>query len=97
MLWIVIGMIGLLAGLVCMVFAGMWGLLLLLAGAVSMFVGYRAMMLGSGKYADQSGTPGFSAGAYGRQQSETITRNAPVMGEQPPDIWNQLTKESKKS
>ena len=95
MLWIVIGMIGLLAGLVCMVFAGMWGLLLLLAGAVCMFVGYRAMMLGSGKYADQSGTPGFGAGEYGRQQSETISRNAPVIGEQPADIWDQITEDNK--
>ena len=93
MLWIVIGMILLLAGMVSIVFLGMWGLFVLLAGAVCMFVGYRAMMLGSGKHPDQSGTPGFGAGEYGRQQSETIPRNAPVIGEQPSDIWEQVTED----
>ena len=95
MLWIVIGLVALLVGMVCVVFGGMWGLTVLLAGAVCIFVGYRAMMLGSGKHPDQSGVPGFGAGAYGRQQSETIPRNAPVIGEQPSDIWEQVTEDRK--
>ena len=97
MLWIAIGMILLLVGIICVVLGGFWGLAVLLAGAVSMFVGYRAMMLGSGKHPDQSGTPGFGAGAYGRQQSETIPKNAPVTGEQSADIWVQVTGEKKES
>ena len=93
MLWIVIGMILLLAGMVSVVFLGMWGLIVLLAGAICMFIGYRAMMLGSGKHPDQSGTPGFGTAEYGRQQSETIDMNAPVIGEQPVNIWEKITEE----
>ena len=95
MLWIVIGMVLLLAGMVCVIFLGIWGLAVLLAGAVCMFIGYRAMMLGSGKHPEQGGTPGFGTGEYGRQQSETIDRNAPVIGEQPADIWEQMTEDNK--
>ena len=93
--WIIIGLVFLLVGMVFVVFGGMWGLFVLLAGAICMFIGYRAMMLGSGKHPDQSGTPGFGTGEYGRQQSETIDRNAPVIGEQPANLWDQITEDKK--
>ena len=95
MLWIVIGMIALLAGMICIVFAGIWGLAVLLAGAICLFAGYRAMMLGSGHHPEQSGTPGFGTAEYGRQQTETIKRDAPVIGEQPANIWEQVTDDQK--
>ena len=91
MLWIMLGMLAMLAGIVVMVLGGTWiGLVLLLAGVGLMTFNYATMMRGRGQNPDQGIHNGL--GGQGKQQSEVVSGNMPEPGEQSPDIWEKMQK-----
>ena len=91
MLWIFLGMIAMLAGLVIMVLGGTWiGLILLLVGCGMMAVNYVTMMRGSGYHPDQGMHNGL--GGQGKQQSEVVKADMTEPGEQSPEIWEKMQK-----
>ena len=91
MLWIFLGMIAMLAGLVIIVLGKMLiGLILLLAGVGMMAFNYSTMMRGSGQNPDQGIHNGL--GGQGKQQSEVVKADMAEPGEQSPDIWEKMQK-----
>ena len=71
MLWIILGLVGILAGIVVMVLGQvLLGVLLLLAGVAAMAFSYVTMMRGRGYEPDQGTLNGL--GGKGRQQSEAV-------------------------
>ncbi len=89
MLWIILGMIAMLAGLVIMVLGQVLiGLILLLAGVGMMAFNYTTMMRGRGDDPEQ----GTYNGLYGqgKQQSETVKAHMPEPGEQNPAVWEKM-------
>ena len=91
MLWIVLGMIGILAGIVLMILSNLWlGLVVLLAGVGLMAFNYSTMMRGRGDNPDQGTYNGLSG--QGKQQSEAVSANMPEQGEQIPEIWEKMEK-----
>ena len=93
MLWIILGMAGMLSGIVVLVLGSMWGLALLLGGMIVMIFAYGIMMRGRGMNPDQ----GLFNGLYGqgKQQSEEVEMPQPVIGEQPANIWDKMKQEKK--
>lgn len=89
MLWILLGMLAVLAGIVVLVLGSMWGIVLLLGGIGLTAVYYRTMMRGRGYDPEQGTLNGL--GGQGKQQSETVKVTQPVIGEQSADIWDQMT------
>ena len=91
MLWIMLGMLAMLAGMVIMVLGSTWiGLVLLLAGVGLMAFNYATMMRGRGQDPEQGLYNGLNG--QGKQQSETVDVNMPEPGEQNPDIWEKMEK-----
>ena len=89
MMWILIGMLGMLAGIVVMVLGQVLiGLILLLVGVGLMAFNYTTMMRGRGNDPEQ----GTYNGLYGqgKQQSETISVKMPEPGEQNPTVWDKM-------
>ena len=92
MLWILIGMLCVLAGIILLITGGMWGLVFLLGGLGVMILNYSTMMRGRGMEPNQGTVNGFNG--QGKQQSEAVEASQPVIGEQPADIWEQVEKKS---
>ena len=91
MLWIMLGMLAMLAGMVIMVLGSTWiGLVLLLAGVGLMAFNYATMMRGRGQDPEQGLYNGLNG--QGKQQSETVDVNMPEPGEQSPEIWEKMEK-----
>jgi membrane protein implicated in regulation of membrane protease activity len=91
MLWIMLGMLAMLAGMVIMVLGSTWiGLVLLLAGVGLMAFNYATMMRGRGQDPEQGLYNGLNG--QGKQQSETVDVNMPEPGEQSPGIWEKMQK-----
>ena len=91
MLWIMLGMLAMLAGMVIMVLGSTWiGLVLLLAGVGLMAFNYATMMRGRGQDPEQGLYNGLNG--QGKQQSEAVDVNMPEPGEQTPDIWEKMQK-----
>ena len=89
MIWSICGMIGILAGLVVMVLGKvLLGLLLLLAGVVLMAVNYVTMMRGA-SYLPGDGD---ADSVPGRQQSEIVKMDQPVVGEKNASVWEKMEK-----
>ena len=89
MIWSICGMIGILAGLVVMVLGKvLLGLLLLLAGVVLMAVNYVTMMRGA-SYLPGDGD---ADSVPGRQQSEIVKMDQPVVGENNASVWEKMEK-----
>ena len=66
----------------------LWGALVMLAGVGVIFFVYAKLMRGSGFDPDQATINGIAG--QGKQQSDAVKENLPVIGEQSADIWNQL-------
>ena len=92
MLWSLIGMLCVLAGIILLITGGMWGLVFLLGGLGVMILNYSTMMRGRGMEPNQGTVNGFNG--QGKQQSEAVEASQPVIGEQPADIWEQVEKKS---
>ena len=92
MLWILFGMLCVLAGIILLITGGMWGLVFLLGGLGVMILNYSTMMRGRGMEPNQGTVNGFNG--QGKQQSEAVEASQPVIGEQPADIWEQVEKKS---
>ena len=91
MLWVFLGMIAMLVGLVIMVLGQtIIGLILLLGGGGLMVFQYSTMMRGSGHHPDQGMYNGL--GGQGKQQSEVIEADMTEPGEQSPEIWEKMQK-----
>ena len=90
MLWIISGLICILAGIVIMVLGSMWGLLLMLVGVVCMALNYVFMMRGRGFDPDQGSING--PGGKGKQQTDAVKAPQPGSGEQPANIWEMMEK-----
>ena len=91
MLWIVLGLVGILAGIVLMVLSHViLGVVVLLAGVACMAFSYVTMMRGRGEDPNQGTINGMNG--QGKQQSETAKVNMPEPGEQSPEIWEKLEK-----
>ena len=89
MLWIGIGMAGILAGIVVMVLGQMLiGLILLITGVAAMSFNYVTMMRGRGDDPDQGIYNGLAG--QGKQQSEVVKANMPEPGEQNTNLWEKL-------
>ena len=88
MLWIIVGGLFILAGIVVLIMGNMWGLALIFGGVLAGFFCYSNMMRGKGMDPDQGTINGLSG--QGKQQSEAVTVSQPVIGEQPADIWKQM-------
>jgi hypothetical protein len=89
MIWSICGMIGILAGLVVMVLGKvLLGLLLLLAGVILMAVNYVTMMRGAAYLPGD----GDADSVPGRQQSEIVKMDQPVIGEKDSSIWEKMEK-----
>ena len=89
MLWIILGMVGMLAGIVVMVLGQVLiGLILLAAGVACMALNYATMMRGRGDDPDQAIYNGLAG--QGKQQSEVVKANMPETGEQNPNVWEKL-------
>jgi len=89
MLWIVLGLVGMLAGIVLMVMSNVIiGLVVLLAGLVCMAMNYVTMMRARGEDPNQGTINGIAG--QGKQQSETAKVNMPEPGEHNPSIWEQM-------
>ena len=85
------GVIGIFAGIVVMILGSLpVGLLLLLAGIVAFVIGTAKMLRAQG----YRGEGAYSEGLYGqgRQQSELVKVDQPVMGEQSVNIWDKVEK-----
>ena len=91
MLWIMLGMLAMLAGMVIMVLGSTWiGLVLLLAGVGLMAFNYATMMRGRGQDPEQGLYNGLNG--QGKQQSEAVDVKMPEPGEQSPGIWEKMEK-----
>ena len=91
MIWIVLGLVAMLAGIVMMVLSQVLiGLILLLSGVALMAFNYVTMMRGRGCNPDQGTLNGLNG--QGKQQSETVDVNMPQPGEQSPEIWEKMQK-----
>ena len=91
MLWVFLGMIAMLVGIVVMVLGQtMIGLILLLGGGGLMVLNYVTMMRGSGHNPDQGIYNGL--GGQGKQQSEVVKADMTEPGEQSPEIWEKMQK-----
>ena len=91
MLWIMLGMLAMLAGMVIMVLGSTWiGLVLLLAGVGLMAFHYATMMRGRGQDPEQRLYNGLNG--QGKQQSEAVDAKMPEPGEQSPGIWEKMQK-----
>ena len=91
MLWVFLGMIAMLVGLVIMVLGQVLiGLILLLGGGGLMVFHYSTMMRGSGHHPDQGIHNGL--GGQGKQQSEVVKADMTDPGEQSPEIWEKMQK-----
>ena len=89
MLWIVFGLVGILAGIVLMVLSHViLGVVVLLAGVICMAMNYVTMMRGRGEDPNQGTINGIAG--QGKQQSETVKVNMPESGEQDPSIWEKM-------
>lgn len=92
MLWIMFGMLAMLAGIVVMVLGNLWiGLLLLLGGVVGMAMSYTTMMRGRGQDPDQGSISGVPGGK-GKQCSDAVSLEQTNPGEQGPEIWEKMQK-----
>ena len=92
MLWIMFGMLAMLAGIVVMVLGNLWiGLLLLLGGVVAMAMSYTTMMRGRGQDPDQGSISGVPGGK-GKQSSDAVSLDQTNPGEQGPEIWEKMQK-----
>ena len=91
MLWVFLGMIAMLVGIVVMVLGQLpIGLILLLVGCGMMAVNYVTMMRGRGCNPDQGIHNGL--GGQGKQQSEVVKADMAEPGEQSPEIWEKMQK-----
>ena len=91
MLWVFLGMIAMLVGIVVMVLGQLpIGLILLLVGCGMMAVNYVTMMRGRGCNPDQGMHNGL--GGQGKQQSEVVKADMAEPGEQSPEIWEKMQK-----
>ena len=75
-------------GLFLLIGGKLWGALVLLAGVGVSFFVYAKLMRGSGFDPDQATINGIAG--QGKQQSDAVKENLPVIGEQPANIWDQL-------
>ena len=91
MIWIALGLIAMLAGMVIMVLGKVLiGLILLLAGVGMIAFNYVTMMRGRGDDPDQATVNGLRG--QGKQVSEVVKDSIPDPGEQSPDIWEKMQK-----
>ena len=91
MLWVFLGMIAMLVGLVIMVLGQVLiGLILLLGGVALMAFNYVTLMRGRGCNPDQGMYNGL--GGQGQQQSEVVEADMTEPGEQSPEIWEKMQK-----
>lgn len=90
MLWILISMLAMLAGMVVMVLGQVLiGLILLLGGGCLMAFNYSTMMRGRGQDPDQGSISGVPGG-MGKQQSDAISIDPFTSGEQNAAIWDKM-------
>ena len=75
-------------GLILLLQSKLWGALVMLAGVGVIFFVYAKLMRGSGFDPNQATINGIAG--QGKQQSEAVKENLPVIGEQSADIWDQL-------
>ena len=75
-------------GLFLLIGGKLWGALVMLAGVGVIFFVYAKLMRGSGFDPDQATINGIAG--QGKQQSEAVKENLPVIGEQSANIWDQL-------
>ena len=75
-------------GLFLLIGGKLWGALVMLAGVGVIFFVYAKLMRGSGFDPDQATINGIAG--QGKQQSDAVKENLPVIGEQSADIWDQL-------
>ena len=75
-------------GLALILNGKLWGALVMLAGIGAIFFVYAKLMRGSGFDPDQGTINGLKG--QGKQQSDAVKIDQPVVGEQPANIWNQL-------
>ena len=85
------GVVGIFGGIVTMILSSVpVGVVLLLAGVVVFVIGTAKMLRAQG----YRGESAYGKGLYGqgRQQSELVKVDQPVMGEQPANIWDKVEK-----
>ena len=85
------GVAGIFGGIVVMILGSVpVGVVLLLAGVVVFVIGTAKMLRAQG----YQGEGAYEEGLYGqgRQQSELVKVDQPVMGEQPANIWDKVEK-----
>ena len=75
-------------GLFLLIGGKLWGALVMLAGVGVIFCIYAKLMRGSGFDPDQGTINGIKG--QGKQQSDAVKENMPVIGEQSANIWDQL-------
>ena len=75
-------------GLFLLIGGKLWGALVMLAGVGVIFFVYAKLMRGSGFDPNQATINGIAG--QGKQQSEAVKENLPVIGEQSVNIWDQL-------
>ena len=75
-------------GLFLLIGGKLWGALVMLAGVGVIFFVYAKLMRGNGFDPDQATIIGIAG--QGKQQSEAVKENLPVIGEQSANIWDQL-------
>ena len=88
MIWIILGIVGIFAGVIVMILGHMWALAVMGLGFVSMVVG-SVRMLRVGGYSPE-GVFFNGLGGQGRQQSEAVKQEVPGSGEQPANIWEMV-------
>lgn len=84
----ILGILTMIAGLVLMVMGKMWGLLMILFGAIALMVRYARMMHGRGYDPAQGSINGLAG--QGKQTPDAVSTNQPPVGEQPANIWERM-------
>jgi predicted lipid-binding transport protein (Tim44 family) len=84
----ILGILTMIAGLVLMVMGKMWGLLMILFGAIALMVRYARMMHGRGYDPEQGSINGLTG--QGKQTPDVVSTNQPPVGEQSANIWKQM-------
>ena len=88
MILAVLAILCILGGLVAMICGKMLGLLIIFGGIILLFVFYCKMMNRSSLDPNQGTINGLNG--QGKQQSEAVKMDRPVVGEQSANIWDQM-------
>ena len=89
MLWILLGFLGIILGMIVVMCGSMvGGMAIMVAGMVLMCANYVTMMRGRGKDPEQGSLNG--PNGKGKQTSDAVSADQPVVGEQSANIWEKM-------